>query len=128
MVSERIPYECLQSGIGTQRILAEALAITTRCSRRASRTLERNAEIVTADERVSRDGSNTAMELAIMQYAQANGIWYDNIVAAMDARYGYEMRIGEGQGKQSSASATMHKGCSAHSLKRLTSRRPTSDR
>lgn len=97
MVSERIPFECLQSGLGAQRILEEALAITTRCSRRASRTMERDAEIVTADERASRDGSNTQMELAIMQYAKERGIWFDNVVSAMNERYGAEMCIGEGQ-------------------------------
>ncbi|MBR3646825.1 MAG: hypothetical protein IKN59_00350 [Paludibacteraceae bacterium] len=97
MVSQRIPHEYLQSGIGAQRILADALAITTRCSRRASQTLERDAQVVTSDERASRDGSNTLMELAIMQYAKANGFWYDNPVAAMNARYGTDMCVGEGQ-------------------------------
>lgn len=97
MVSERIPYECMQSGLGTQQILTEALAITSRFSRRASRTLERDAEVVTADERVSRDGSNIQMELAIREYAQANHIWFDNVVDAMDARFGKDLRIGEGQ-------------------------------
>ncbi len=97
MVFERITYECLQSGLGEERILADALAITARCSRRASRTLERDAEIITPDERVSRDGSNMQMELAIRQYAIEHGIWFDNAVTAMDERYGREMRIGEGQ-------------------------------
>lgn len=97
MVLERIPHECLQSGLGTQRVLADALTLTSRCSRRTSRTLERDAEIITADERASRDGSNTQMEIAVMNYAKERGIWFDNIVSAMNERYGAHMRIGEGQ-------------------------------
>lgn len=97
MVSERIPLECLQSGLRAQPILADALTITSQCSRRTSRKLERDAQVVTVDERSSRDGSNTQMELAVMRYAQEHGIWFDNIVSAMNERYGTQMCIGEGQ-------------------------------
>ncbi|MBR1525073.1 MAG: hypothetical protein IJ640_00235 [Prevotella sp.] len=97
LVFERIPLECLQSGLGEQRTLAEALTIAALRSRRASRSLERDGEVVTSEERQSRDGSNTQMELDLMEYAKEKGLWYDDPIAAMDEQYGRDNRVGEGQ-------------------------------
>ena len=97
LVFERIPLKCLQSGLGEQRTLAEALTITALKSRRASRSLERDGKVVTSEERISRDGSNTQMELDLMAYAKEKGLWFDDPIAAMDKRYGRENRIGQGQ-------------------------------
>lgn len=46
LVFERIPLKCLQSGLGEQRTLAEALAIAALQSRRTSRSVERDEQEV----------------------------------------------------------------------------------
>lgn len=95
LVFERIPLEALQSGIGEQRTLAEALTIAALQSRRTSRSLERDGQEVTSEERASRDGSNTQMELDLMAYAKEKGIWYNDPIAQLTEQYGNS--IGEGQ-------------------------------
>ena len=97
LVFERIPHEAMQSGIGQQRTLAESLAITALRSRRASRAIERDGQEVTSDERISRDGSNTQMELDLMEYAKEKGLWFDNPIDQLNERYGRDNVIGEGQ-------------------------------
>ena len=97
---ERIPYGCLQKGLEKQRNLAEALTLAAFRSRRASRKVERDGKVVTSEEIVSRDGSNTQMELDLRTYAIEKGIWYDDAIAAMDERLGKENRIGRGQESQ----------------------------
>ena len=93
MVFERVPFEALQGLLGEQRTLAETLAIVARRSRRQSRAVERNGREVTSEEILSRDGSNTEMLLALMQYAKEKGIWIDNVVQTLDKRYGKDNRL-----------------------------------
>lgn len=93
MVFERVPFEALQGLLGEQRTLAETLAIVARRSRRQSRAVERNGREITSEEILSRDGSNTEMLLALMQYAKEKGIWIDNVVQTLDKRYGKDNRL-----------------------------------
>ena len=96
LVFERIPHEALQSGLAEQRTLAETLTIVARRSRRQSRALARDGREVTSNEIASRDGSNTAMMLDLIAYAKEKGIWIEDVVEALDAKYGRDNRLTPG--------------------------------
>lgn len=96
LVFERIPHEALESGLAEQRTLAEALTVVARRSRRQSRALVRDGREVSGEEIASRDGSNTEMLLDLIAYAKEKGIWYEDVVEALDARYGRENRLTPG--------------------------------
>ena len=96
LVFERIPHEALQSGLAEQRTLAETLTIVARRSRRQSRALARDGREVTSNEIASRDGSNTAMMLDLIAYAKEKGIWIEDVVDALDAKYGRDNRLTPG--------------------------------
>lgn len=96
LVFERIPHEALQSGLAEQRTLAETLTIVARRSRRQSRALARDGREVTSNEIASRDGSNTAMMLDLIAYAKEKGIWIEDVVEALDEKYGRDNRLTPG--------------------------------
>lgn len=96
LVFERIPHEALQSGLAEQRTLAETLTIVAGRSRRQSRALARDGREVTSNEIASRDGSNTAMMLDLIAYAKEKGIWIEDVVEALDAKYGRDNRLTPG--------------------------------
>ncbi len=96
LVFERIPHEAFQSGLAEQRTLAETLTIVARRSRRQSRALARDGREVTSNEIASRDGSNTAMMLDLIAYAKEKGIWIEDVVEALDAKYGRDNRLTPG--------------------------------
>ena len=96
LVFERIPHEALQSGLAEQRTLAETLTIVAGRSRRQSRALARDGREVTNNEIASRDGSNTAMMLDLIAYAKEKGIWIEDVVEALDAKYGRDNRLTPG--------------------------------
>ena len=96
LVFERIPHEALQSGLAEQRTLAETLTIVARRSRRQSRALARDGREVTSNEIASRDGSNTAMMLDLIAYAKEKGIWIEDVVEALDTKYGRDNRLTPG--------------------------------
>lgn len=96
LVFERIPHEALQSGLAEQRTLAETLTIVAGRSRRQSRALARDGREVTSNEIASRDGSNTAMMLDLIAYAKEKGIWIEDVVETLDAKYGRDNRLTPG--------------------------------
>lgn len=104
LVFERISHEAIKSGIAEQRTLAEVLAIVALRSRRVSRALVRDGREVTSEERASRDGSDIAMMLDLIQYAKEKGIWIEDVVDALDEQYGKENRVSVISGKQSGES------------------------
>ncbi len=93
LLFERVPFEALQGLLESQRELAETLTIVAGRSRRQSRAVERSGGEVTSDEIISRDGSNTQMMLDLVAYAKEKGFWIEDVVDALDKRYGKENRM-----------------------------------
>ena len=93
VVFERVPLAAMQEGLRNERTLTEALAIVALRSRRQHRAYIRDGQEVTAEEKNSRDGSNNEMLLDLIQYAKEKSMWVEDVVEALDEKYGFDNRV-----------------------------------